>query len=118
MELSSLKEISGRKVKTFVFSFKLQLVFLLLKEQQMAVLGGRRGKKKKIDSDNHSVAAFPTRRYDRLQDVLADQRVPPLSSQSCPATQRRSRKLVLLWSTRRADRRPRESSATRRQSPD
>lgn len=37
----------------------------------MAVLGGRkkRKKKKKIESDSHLVAAFPTRRYDRLQDL-------------------------------------------------
>jgi len=60
-------------VKTFVFSFKLQLVFPLLKEKQMAVLGGRTTKKK-IESDNHLVAAFPTRGYkDRLQDLQSDQ---------------------------------------------
>lgn len=32
----------------------------------MAVLGGRE-KKKKIESNDHLVAAFPTRRYDRRQ---------------------------------------------------
>lgn len=46
----------------------------------MAVLGGRR-KKKKIESDNHLVAAFPTRRYkNRLQDLQPEPRLPPLSS--------------------------------------
>lgn len=41
----------------------------------MAVLGGRgEKKKKKIESDNHLVAAFPTRRYkNRLQDLQPDQ---------------------------------------------
>lgn len=40
----------------------------------MAVLGGRKKKKKMIESDNHLVAAFPTRIYDdRLQDLQPDQ---------------------------------------------
>lgn len=53
----------------------------------MAVLGGRE-KKKKIESNDHLVAAFPTRRYDRPQDLQPDKRLLPLSSQSFPATQR------------------------------
>lgn len=40
----------------------------------MAVLGGRQQRKKKKESDNHLVAAFPTRRYEtRLQDLQPDQ---------------------------------------------
>lgn len=39
----------------------------------MAVLGGRTNKKK-IESDDHLVVAFPIRRYkNRLQDLQPDQ---------------------------------------------
>lgn len=46
-----------------------------VKEKQMAVLGGRRRRKKeKKESDNHLVAAFPTRRYkSKLQDLQQEQ---------------------------------------------
>lgn len=67
---------------TFAFSFKLQLGFPLL-QKLMAVLGGMRKKKKK-ESDNHLVAAFPTRsNKDRLQDLQSD--FPPfvLAKLSC-----------------------------------
>lgn len=84
----------------------------------MAVLGGRE-EKKKIESNNHLVVAFPTRRYNnRLQDLQPDQGFPPPSSQSFPATQRWSKKLVPTKRTRRAEKRQSESSATKKQSPD
>jgi len=103
------KEISAKIVNTSVFFFKLQLGFLLLKEKPMAVLGGRKKKeKKRLTATATQWQLSPPEETTGCR--VSSHRLPPPSSQS--------KKIVPLSRTRRADRRPSESSATRKRSPD